>query len=168
MSIQLLMFFELISQFNPIYSLVVNRHHTFRGANRLATRAWLVLCPHIQLHRMYRKELTMNVKAILAALCLSASGAAFSATSGEDTALVPPTANGQGLTRAEVLADLALWTRAGMPQHANSESASDLTSSAYREAYARYLRLRSSAAYAEEVRRIADLRGEPAPLASGG
>lgn len=110
----------------------------------------------------------MNVKAILAALCLSAFGATVSAASGGDTAFVSPTFNGPGLTRAEVMADLALWTRAGMPQHANNESTSDSTSLAYREAYARYLSLRSSVAYAEEVGRITDLRGKHTALASGG
>jgi len=111
----------------------------------------------------------MKAKIILASLCLGASGAAFAAPQGEDSALLFPAANnGPSLSRAEVRADLALWTRAGLPQHVDTEAGPEFNSPDYREAYARYQRSRDSAAYGEAVRRIADSRGGHAASANGG
>lgn len=109
----------------------------------------------------------MNTKTILAALCLSASGVSFSAFAGESTAHVPSSASGPMLTRAEVLADLALWRRAGLSEVGSGELSPDFTSPPYRPLYDEYLRLRNGAAYTEEVSRLVRLQGEATPPANG-
>ncbi len=91
----------------------------------------------------------MNTKIIFAALCLIASGTAFSSPQGEDSALLLPAFEGSTLTRAEVKADLDIWTRAGVPQYINGETGADFNSSAYREAYVRYLNMRKNPVLAD-------------------
>jgi hypothetical protein len=63
------------------------------------------------------------------------------------------------LTRAEVLADLQLWTESGLAALTRGETY-DAFSPAYRLAEARYRTLRSSPRYAELVQQIAERRGE--------
>ncbi|QXZ10849.1 DUF4148 domain-containing protein [Comamonas sp. Y33R10-2] len=109
----------------------------------------------------------MSTKNILAALCLSATGASFSAFAGESTAHVSSIASGSKLTRAEVLADLALWKRAGLLQMVGSELSPDFTSLPYRQLYDEYLRLRSTDALAQEASRLVSLQGEAAEPAKG-
>lgn len=108
----------------------------------------------------------MNSKTVLAALCLSASGVSFSAAAGESSAHVPTNASGALLTRAEVLADLALWKRAGLSQVGSGELSPDFTSPPYRQLYDEYLRLRNGAAQTQEASHRANLQSETTPTAS--
>ncbi|MDX3904283.1 MAG: DUF4148 domain-containing protein [Pigmentiphaga sp.] len=108
----------------------------------------------------------MNAKLTLTALCLSLSGLAFGASAAESDNPMPEITKGTS-SRAEVLADLALWKRAGVPEYM-LESGPDFANPKYREAFARYESLRNSAEYAREVDRIARARGERLSLASGG
>lgn len=57
------------------------------------------------------------------------------------------------LSRAEVKADLALWTRAGLNQYATRDSV-DTSSPDFRQRAAAYERLRNSPAYLAEVQRL--------------
>lgn len=57
------------------------------------------------------------------------------------------------LSRAEVIADLALWRRAGLDRHAEISISYGVETQEYRAAYQEYLRLRNSEAFQEEVRK---------------
>lgn len=64
-----------------------------------------------------------------------------------------PIAAQQGLTRAEVKADLALWQRAGLSKLYRGNNSPDTSSLAYRQAYAKYSQWRSGEEYARELAR---------------
>ena len=70
-----------------------------------------------------------------------------------------PQAAPTGLTRAEVIADLNLWKRAGLHTYQSGES-QEMFNPAYERALAEYQRLRSGPEYLAEVRRVAGERGE--------
>lgn len=61
-----------------------------------------------------------------------------------------------------MIADLQLWRRAGVEQYEEA-ARYQIDLPAYEAALARYHALRRSAAYAEEVARIAIARGEVVP-----
>jgi hypothetical protein len=59
------------------------------------------------------------------------------------------------LTRAEVLADLQLWQRAGLSAFGRGQASADVHAPGYRAAYARYEALRASPEYDALVATIA-------------
>lgn len=65
----------------------------------------------------------------------------------------PANPQGTGLSRAEVMADLALWRRAGVDRYAMMAQSYGLEVQAYRDAYQEYLRLRSSEQFQIEVQK---------------
>lgn len=65
-----------------------------------------------------------------------------------------PTANvDRQLTRAEVLADLEVWKRAGLPRFWDGGESPNTFSPEYRAAYAEYVRMRNGAEYQQELQR---------------
>jgi hypothetical protein len=70
------------------------------------------------------------------------------------------------LTRAEVLADLQIWQRAGLDRFGRGEASPDVHSPEYRRAFARYAALRASPEFAALVKSIAVKRGEAPPVQS--
>lgn len=96
-----------------------------------------------------KKSITHSAFATIAAALALASAFAMPAHA-QDSATKQP---GSALTRAEVLADLALWRRAGLDLFEATKPAS-LTSEAYRKAYAEYLRLRNSEQFQLEVQKV--------------
>lgn len=61
--------------------------------------------------------------------------------------------SGSQLSRAEVIADLRLWQRAGVDRFVDVQEYG-LQTSEYQKAFAEYQRLRNSPAFAEEVARV--------------
>lgn len=88
-----------------------------------------------------------TVKALATALLLSAPFAVFSQTPGESS-----NKQSAGLSRAEVVADLALWRRAGVDRY-EPMVRSGLEIQAYRDAYQEYIRLRNSEQFQLEVQK---------------
>lgn len=88
-----------------------------------------------------------TVKAIATAVALTASFSVYSQAQNEST-----NKQGRELSRAEVVADLALWRRAGVDRYELAHSYS-LENQAYREAYQDYLRLRNSEQFQIEVQK---------------
>lgn len=100
------------------------------------------------------KDRTMKFSTTLvAATLLACSGLALADTSREDIDPELQAARPSTLSRAEVLADLALWRSAGLPG-ANGDESVDVDGAAYRARYAEYLRLRQGPAFLAELRRI--------------
>lgn len=103
----------------------------------------------------------MRTQQLIAALIVTAAGSAMAQPATyndlEDLPFTPT------LTRAEVIADLNLWKRAGLDQFVVGESF-DTTSAEYLRAHAVYQRLRSGPEYAAEVRRVAGQRNELAAV----
>ncbi len=98
--------------------------------------------------------------ALVLALAAGVSGTALAqqvASAGAPaTALTSP--YGQSLTRAEVLADLALWKRAGVDKFWRGEATPDIYSAQYKAAFSEYVRLRSGLDYQAEVQRQTEAR----------
>ncbi|CCH08360.1 DUF4148 domain-containing protein [Achromobacter xylosoxidans] len=88
--------------------------------------------------------------ALVLALAAGVSGTAL-AQQAPSTALTSP--YGAPLTRAEVLADLALWKRAGVDRFWRGEATPDIYSPEYKAAFSEYVRLRSGPDYQAEVQR---------------
>lgn len=88
--------------------------------------------------------------ALVLALAAGVSGTAL-AQQAPSTALTDP--YGAPLTRAEVLADLALWKRAGVDRFWRGEATPDIYSPGYKAAFSEYVRLRSGPDYQAEVQR---------------
>lgn len=88
--------------------------------------------------------------ALILALATGVSGTAL-AQQAPATALTSP--YGASLTRAEVLADLALWKRAGVDRFWRGEATPDIYSPEYKAAFSEYVRLRSGPDYQAEVQR---------------
>ncbi|MDH0682745.1 DUF4148 domain-containing protein [Achromobacter animicus] len=63
------------------------------------------------------------------------------------------TAPREGLTRAEVQADLAVWKRAGMDKFWRGEHTPDIYSREYRSAHAEYVRMKNGEEYRQELNR---------------
>jgi hypothetical protein len=85
----------------------------------------------------------MKTIAAIAAVTLIAISSI--AHAGDARALVPAHESDyvpQSATRAEVLADLAMWKKAGLLKYWRGENTPDTFSREYRAAYARYLRMR--------------------------
>lgn len=74
-----------------------------------------------------------------------------------------PKATTSQLSRAEVIADLRLWQRAGVDRYAESQQYG-LETREYQAAHAEYLRLRNGPAFAQEVARV---KGEEATQHAG-
>ena len=95
----------------------------------------------------------MNIRTLIGVATLATSGLAM-AQSGEVT-LEQTRAGAPGspaLSRAEVLADLAVWRQAGLDRF-QADSA-DHSGTAYETALAEYQRLRNGPAYAAELDRL--------------
>ena len=107
-----------------------------------------------------------NTRKLLTVATLAAAsfaGTASAATQSPESWFGPePVAQGPALSRAEVLADLSLWTRAGLREYSQGER-SIVDSPDYAAKLAEYHRLRSGPAYQAEVRRLG---GEANALAS--
>jgi hypothetical protein len=86
-------------------------------------------------------------RAIATALVFSAVFAAHA-----QTPVGPTDKQNVALSRAEVVADLALWRRAGVDRYIIAHSYS-LETQAYRDAYQEYLRLRNSEQFQAEVQK---------------
>lgn len=93
--------------------------------------------------------------ALILALAAGVSGTAL-AQQAPSTALTSP--YGVALSRAEVLADLALWKRAGVDRFWRGEATPDIYSPEYKAAFSEYVRLRSGPDYQAEVQRQNELR----------
>ncbi|CAM4036694.1 DUF4148 domain-containing protein [Paracidovorax anthurii] len=89
----------------------------------------------------------------IALAALAFAGAASAApTSQDDWFGAQPVAQGPALTRAEVVADLVLWNRAGLNQTGEGDRTA-IVDPAYQQRVAEYRRLRSGPEYLAEVRR---------------
>jgi hypothetical protein len=97
---------------------------------------------------------TIARKYIAALLTLAAAGSALAQEATPDQPVIT-----SQLSRAEVIADLNLWKRAGVEAYVGGEADSTLTPG-YQQALAEYRRLRSGPEYLAEVRRVADQRHE--------
>ncbi len=64
-----------------------------------------------------------------------------------------PAASTSQLSRAEVIADLHLWQRAGVDRYVEAQRYG-METSEYQAAFAEYQRLRNSPAFAQEVARV--------------
>ncbi|RZU02944.1 DUF4148 domain-containing protein [Rivibacter subsaxonicus] len=105
----------------------------------------------------------LNTKSAMAALtlsmCLVTLGSA-QAAEGDAAAFDKP------LTRAEVMADLQIWRESGLADLQKSEDPTASFSAEYRQAQARYERMRASPQFAMLVAKFAGVRGEPLSSAS--
>lgn len=100
-----------------------------------------------------------HAKTLLAIVSLSsalwsgmASAAPAATVSAETWFGAEPVASGPALSRAEVQADLALWNRAGLNVHGDSDLQS--WDAGYQQRLAQYQRLRSGPEYQAEVQRL--------------
>lgn len=102
-----------------------------------------------------------HARRLLAASALALGTlAAGQASAFEGDAEPAPAAGQRAVTRAEVIADLNLWRRAGADRHADEATLYQVNVQAHEQAVAEYRRLRASPDFAAEVAR---LRGqEPA------
>ncbi|ADX48245.1 hypothetical protein Acav_4362 [Paracidovorax avenae ATCC 19860] len=90
-------------------------------------------------------------KAAVAVLVLAASLSAHS----QSREATPPSGT-PGLSRAEVIADLALWRRAGADRYATLALSYGMEVPAYQAALQEYQRLRNSEQFQVEVRKALD------------
>lgn len=100
-----------------------------------------------------------HAKTLLAIAALSAaswsvmaSAAPAATVSAETWFGTEPVASGPALSRAEVQADLAMWSRAGL--NAYPERAENYWDAEYQQRLARYQRLRSGPEYLAELQRL--------------
>lgn len=97
-----------------------------------------------------------HAKQLLAIVTLSAaswSGLASAAPASPEIWFgAEPATVGRALSRAEVQADLALWNRAGLNVHGDSDLQS--WDAGYQQRLAQYQRLRSGPEYQAEVQRL--------------
>lgn len=100
-----------------------------------------------------------------AAVLASLIGLGFShtAVAAEQGAVAAPA---KQASRAEVIADLRLWLRAGLDQYSDP-AVRDATPYGYKQALARYESLRQGPAFVEEVARASRELGESATVSSG-
>ena len=91
-----------------------------------------------------------KLKLVLATVALSVCFTAHA--QGKDNS---PAQKTRALSRAEVIADLALWRRAGVDRYAMSMSYG-VETEAYQAAYQEYLRLRNSEEFQMEVQKFLD------------
>jgi hypothetical protein len=86
----------------------------------------------------------MNVKHLASAgLVVMGMSAALAQQGTEPASATAARAPDGGLTRAEVLADLQMWKRAGLPIGGRGQAGVDVHAPDYQAAYARYLALRA-------------------------
>lgn len=90
-----------------------------------------------------------GLAAMACATALLASFAASAAAPADRPATPEPAA----LSRAEVVADLVLWRRAGLDRYEVLATSHGLETPAYRAAYREYQRLRGSEQFQIEVRK---------------
>jgi len=97
-----------------------------------------------------------TLAAALATIALFASPAhAQPQTQTQDSAAKPQQ---PALSRAEVIADLALWRRAGADRYETLSRSYGIETQSYDRAYEEYVRLRQSDAFQAEVQKAADKR----------
>lgn len=99
---------------------------------------------------------TAQAKSLSATLALTASlllAAALPQAHAEEFDLPKPTAS--QLSRAEVIADLHLWQRAGVDRYVEAQQYG-METREYQAAFAEYQRLRNGPAFAQEVARVKD------------
>ncbi|TKR56374.1 DUF4148 domain-containing protein [Allopusillimonas ginsengisoli] len=95
---------------------------------------------------------TFNLILVMTAIAFGPQGA-VQASGVQNSGLAVQVSSERELTRAEVLADLAMWKRAGLEEFWKGENTPDTFSREYREAYAEYTRMRSGPEYQEELQR---------------
>lgn len=103
---------------------------------------------------------TRTLAALFAvATAFAATAATAQTTPAQDQLVAPITQQAQGKSRAEVVAELNLWRRAGL-------DGLEITDMSYEHNVAEYQRLRSGPAYLAEVHKLGGdtsmLAGEPA------
>ncbi len=99
--------------------------------------------------------MTLNLKLLIATMAIAVSPIASVSASSIST--VPANGDRQ-LTRAEVLADLEMWKRAGLQKLHEGGETPDTFSSEYRSAYAEYIRMRNGTEYKQELQRQQEKR----------
>jgi len=103
----------------------------------------------------------LNLHSVLFRRRARAALATLTATAGLAAAIALPAqaqsradaTRDQQLSRAEVMADLALWRRAGVDRYDMLAHSYGLETEAYRVAYQEYLRLRNSDQFQAEVQK---------------
>jgi Domain of unknown function (DUF4148) len=105
----------------------------------------------------------MNASKTISVICSAVLAIGLCSASAAEEANNAPAPE---LTRAEVLADLAIWRESGLADAQSGESAADPVSPTYIAAMARYQALRASPQFALLVQRIARERGEKAQIAA--
>ncbi|MCT9810731.1 hypothetical protein N0K08_08800 [Acidovorax sp. Be4] len=96
-------------------------------------------------------NITKNIIAIAAIAAASFSGIA-SAENPQVWFGPEPVISGPSLARTEVLADLAIWNRAGMNMYPQGDNSS--IDAAYEQRMAQYQKMRSGPEYQAELRRL--------------
>ena len=109
-------------------------------------------------HVSHRFHLFPAAAALAVVIGLGFSHVATAAEPSQAAASV--SAQDKQVSRAEVIADLRLWLRAGLDQYADS-AVRDALEHSYKQALARYEALRQGPAYAEELARASRELGEP-------
>ncbi|MDA8522896.1 DUF4148 domain-containing protein [Acidovorax sp. NCPPB 4044] len=92
-----------------------------------------------------------TLQAVIGALVLTVPFVAYPQTPTQSTQ--PIHGPGTELSRAEVIADLALWRRAGMDRYETLSLSYGMETQAYRAASEEYLRLRNSEQFQIEVQK---------------
>jgi hypothetical protein len=86
----------------------------------------------------------MNVRHLaFAGLAVIGMSAAFAQQGKDPASATAATRDQPALTRAEVLADLQMWKRAGLPVGGRGQASVDIHAPDYQAAYARYQAMRA-------------------------
>ncbi|OWT65560.1 DUF4148 domain-containing protein [Candidimonas nitroreducens] len=104
---------------------------------------------------MRNLKTSLSAALLLGAATMTARAQPLTPTvnAGAATSLNTADSSGKSKTRAEVLADLALWKKAGLDKFWSRRSRPNTFSREYKAAYAEYVRLRNGPEYKAEVRR---------------
>ena len=109
-------------------------------------------------HASHRINLFPAVVALAALIGVGFSQMSAAAEPGQVAPLVSPA--DKPVSRAEAIADLRLWLRAGMDQYSDT-AVRDAQEYGYKQALARYEALRQGPAHAQEIARASRELGEP-------
>ena len=109
-------------------------------------------------HVSHRMNLFPALVALTALIGMGFSQMSAAAEPGQAAQSVSPA--DKPVSRAEVIADLRLWLRAGMDQYRDA-AARDAQEYSYKRALARYEALRHGPVFVEEVARASRELGEP-------
>ena len=115
-------------------------------------------------HVSHRKNLSSAVAALAALIGMGFSQMSAAAEPSPAAASASPA--DKQVSRAEVMADLRLWLRAGLDQYSDV-AVRDAQEYSYKQALAKYEALRHGPAYVEELARAGRELGEPATVLSG-